>query len=330
MVTVAHRTRAPHPAPVLGLALAPMVWSTLRNRHRCRHPESRWITLSSIDTTPHLVARAVSELARRTRFPVAFGGLETAGAIHVTAVHGARTNSLEGLVVRAERGLGGKAFAEHRPRLAMDYRSARSITHDYDTNVLGEGIGTLFAVPVMVHGRARGVLYCGSWGQSSVGDIVATPALDVAHDLATELRISDEVQRRLGGVPNASAAHSPGAEMSASVREELRHSYAELRRIGASVADSGVRAQLAQLESRLAALSAEGPIAATASTVRLSPREIDVLSCVAVGATNAEIGTSLGLKEATVKSYLQTAMSKLDATTRHAAVANARIAGILP
>ncbi|MEV8266948.1 LuxR C-terminal-related transcriptional regulator [Microbacterium sp. NPDC076911] len=287
-------------------------------------------TQSSIENAPHLVDNAVSELARRTRFPVAFGGLETAGAIHVTSVFGARTKNLEGLVVRAARGLGGKAFVEHRPRLAMDYRSSRSITHDYDTNVLGEGIATLFAVPLMVQGRARGVLYCGSWGQSSVGDIVAKPALDVAHELATELRICEEVQRRIGGVPAASASGYPEVDMSASVREELRQSYAELRRIGASVADSGVRAQLAQLETRLAALSSECPSTASVSTVRLSPREIDVLSCVAVGATNSEIGTSLGLKEATVKSYLQTAMSKLDATTRHSAVANARIAGILP
>jgi DNA-binding CsgD family transcriptional regulator len=32
----------------------------------------------------------------------------------------------------------------------------------------------------------------------------------------------------------------------------------------------------------------------------------------------------------TVKSYLQSAMAKLDASTRHAAVARARRAGILP
>jgi DNA-binding NarL/FixJ family response regulator len=64
--------------------------------------------------------------------------------------------------------------------------------------------------------------------------------------------------------------------------------------------------------------------------VRLSPREVDVLSCAALGATNAEIAATLELKEGTVKSYLQSAMSKLDASTRHAAVATARRAGLLP
>ena len=71
-------------------------------------------------------------------FPVAFGGLEHGDAIHITSVVGARTRSLEGLVVQASRGLGGRALVEKRPRLALDYRSARSITHDYDRAVLGE------------------------------------------------------------------------------------------------------------------------------------------------------------------------------------------------
>ena len=64
--------------------------------------------------------------------------------------------------------------------------------------------------------------------------------------------------------------------------------------------------------------------------MRLSPREIDVLACAALGDTNAEIAATLALKEVTVKSYLQAAMAKLDASTRHAAVAKARRAGLLP
>ncbi|WP_449409240.1 response regulator transcription factor [Microbacterium maritypicum] len=55
-----------------------------------------------------------------------------------------------------------------------------------------------------------------------------------------------------------------------------------------------------------------------------------MLACAALGATNAEIATQLGLREGTVKAYLGTAMSKLDASTRHAAVAKARRAGLLP
>jgi DNA-binding CsgD family transcriptional regulator len=273
-----------------------------------------------------LVAGAVSELAQRTRFPVAFGGLEQGDAVHVTSIVGARTRSLEGLVVRASRGLGGRALVEKRPRLAVDYRASRSITHDYDRAVLGEGITTLLAVPVIVGTRARGVVYCGSWTRSEVGDAVSRPAFAVADALSTELRVRDEVNRRLAAMPPSVEASA----MAPAAREELRESYAELRSIAATVEDAALRDRLTALERRLAALSREGAGPAPGAEVHLSPRETDVLACAALGATNAEIAETLALKQMTVKSYLQSAMAKLDASTRHAAVARARRAGILP
>ncbi|WP_454169570.1 LuxR C-terminal-related transcriptional regulator [Microbacterium paulum] len=273
-----------------------------------------------------LMTRAVGDLATRTGLPVAFGGFERDGAIDVKSVVGNRTSSLAGLVVQPTRGLGGRAFVERRPRLALDYRSSRNITHDYDRAVLGEGISTLFAVPVVVAGTARGVLYCGSWSRSPFGESTARTALQVASDLATELRVRDEVGRRLRLAPPPPPAPSPGLDVAA--REGLRKAYAELRRIGAEVGDPGIRRRLADIESRLAALSQGAEIEPI--DVRLSPRETDVLACAALGQTNAEIAATLTLREGTVKSYLQSAMAKLDASTRHAAVTKARRAGLLP
>ena len=66
--------------------------------------------------------------------------------MHVTTIVGARTRSIDGLVVHASRGLGGRALVERRPRMTLDYRTSRSITHDYDRAILGEGIATLRAV----------------------------------------------------------------------------------------------------------------------------------------------------------------------------------------
>jgi DNA-binding CsgD family transcriptional regulator len=272
-----------------------------------------------------LLSRAVHDLARRSRFPVVFGGLARDDAIHVSTIVGARSRSIEGLVVRPERGLGGRAFVETRPQLALDYRTARGITHDYDRAILGEGIATLFAIPVVTSGRTRGVLYCGSWAQSAVDASDAKPALKVAEDLATELRIREEVERRLA-VSQPAAAVPP---LAPAAREELRESFAQLRAIAADISDPELRSRIADVEHRLAALGAPAP-ARTQPEIRLSPRELDVLSCAALGATNAEISESLGLRETTVKSYLATAMSKLDASTRHAAVTNARRAGLLP
>lgn len=283
-------------------------------------------TPAGTESETELVARAVRELARRTRFPVAFGGLIDEGVVSVTSIVGNRTHSLDGLRVRPERGLGGRAMMELRPRMTNDYGSSQQITHDYDVFVLGEGLRTLLALPVIVDGRPRGVLYAGAWDRSPVGGVTTAPAMQVAQSVAEELRIRDEVARRLRVVSPA-AGHVPAPR-----REGLRESFAELRSIAASIEDPGLRARIAQVEGRLVALAGDAAAAVTGPvpTVQLSRRETDVLACAALGATNAEIATQLGLRDGTVKAYLGTAMSKLDASTRHAAVAKARRAGILP
>ncbi|GAA4191472.1 helix-turn-helix transcriptional regulator [Microbacterium oryzae] len=276
-----------------------------------------------------LVSDAVGDLTRRTGFPVAFGGILCGGEVAITAIRGARTGALDGLAVRPERGLGGRAITELRPRLASDYRTAKQITHDYDRYILGEGIGTLLAVPVVVAGRARGVLYGAAWSQWEVGGVAAAPAVDVAARLGrrlAELDAHDAAAKPTPETPSLPAPTLPPAH-----QEELRETYAELRRIAASVADGPLRSRLEQVERRLAGLS--GMAASTPSEeppVRLSPRETDVLACAALGATNADVAAQLGLREATVKAYLGAAMAKLDVSTRWAAVAKARRAGILP
>ncbi|MFW8622558.1 response regulator [Corynebacterium glutamicum] len=61
----------------------------------------------------------------------------------------------------------------------------------------------------------------------------------------------------------------------------------------------------------------------------LSAREIEVLSLVAQGQSNREIGKRLFLTEATVKSHMGHVFNKLDVTSRTAAVAEARQRGII-
>ena len=284
------------------------------------------MSTTALDSDSDLVAHAVRELARRTRFPVAFGGLVEDGVVSVTSIVGNRTHSLDGLRVRPERGLGGRAMTELRPRMTSDYGASQQITHDYDGFVLGEGLRTLLAIPIIVNGRSRGVLYAGAWNEMPVGGVTTAPAMTVAESVAYELRIRDEVDRRMRTLFPHPDAFTP------SHREELRESFAELRSISAGVSDAELRERLARLEKRLLSVAGDETSATTGpvTTVHLSRREIDVLACVALGATNAEIASQLGLREGTVKAYLGTAMSKLDASTRHAAVARARRAGLLP
>lgn len=280
---------------------------------------------TQIDSAEKLVADGVRELARRTRFPVAFGGLIEDGSVTVTTLVGNRTRHLDGLQVRLERGLGGRAMIELRPRMTNNYRTSQQITHDYDVFVLGEGLRTLLALPIIVEGRPRGVLYAGAWEESQVGGVTTAPAMSVAQRIATELRIRDEVDRRMRET-------APIPTLATPQREDLRESFAELRSIAAGLADGALRERIAAVERRLMGFVEPEQAASTGAipVVHLSPRELDVLACAAVGSTNAEIASQLGLREGTVKAYLGTAMSKLDASTRHAAVTRARRAGLLP
>ncbi|MGO1166739.1 MAG: response regulator [Janibacter sp.] len=62
----------------------------------------------------------------------------------------------------------------------------------------------------------------------------------------------------------------------------------------------------------------------------LSAREVEILAAVATGLGNREIARSLFISEATVKTHLVHAFTKLDVDSRTAAVARAREEGLLP
>jgi DNA-binding NarL/FixJ family response regulator len=66
------------------------------------------------------------------------------------------------------------------------------------------------------------------------------------------------------------------------------------------------------------------------ATEPLSARETEVLSLVARGQTNAEIGRALYISEATVKTHLLRAFGKLGVSDRTAAVTTAIQLGMLP
>lgn len=279
-----------------------------------------------------IIDEAVSEFSRATSFPLAFGGLESNGTTTVTSVAGNRTRSLFGLRVQRARGLGGREMSEARPRLTPDYARSRLITHDYDTEIGAEDIVTLLAIPVILDGRVRAVLYGGNRTDSRSRQASLPAGIAIAQELANELRVQDEVERRLAAreaadTPDTTDRARTGAIPSA-VLEELRSGHAELRALTAAVSDPELRERLTELGNRFARIGS--PAAPLESSVHLSKREVDVLVLVARGSTNVEIGQALQLAESTVKSYLKTSMAKLEASTRHAAVATARQLGVIP
>ncbi|MGW5373690.1 response regulator transcription factor, partial [Streptomyces sp. NPDC004011] len=106
-------------------------------------------------------------------------------------------------------------------------------------------------------------------------------------------------------------------------QEQVREAHAALRALAPRITDPQLRAELL---AACGLLTAPRP----AGGASLAPRELDVLSWVAAGATNAAVAERLGLRPETVKGYLRSAMRKLGAHTRGEAVTAARRAGLLP
>ncbi|MCX4712518.1 response regulator transcription factor [Streptomyces griseus] len=268
---------------------------------------------------------ALLRLRRTSGLPVAFGGLlSDARHARIAELNGAQTSALRGLVISAGSGLGGKAIALSRPCAVTDYASSRHISHEYDAAVAAEGLRSVVAVPVVVRRTVRGVLYGALRTPVTLGDRTFDAVVASARDVEQALAVRDEVRRLLaaGREQVCDPGTVPGAW------EDVREAHRELRALVPRVVDPALRDELLEVCGRLA--SASGAKAPAAREIRLAPREVDVVACVAAGATNAAAAERLGLRPETVKGYLRSAMRKLGAHTRLEAVVAARRAGLLP
>ncbi|WDT89802.1 helix-turn-helix transcriptional regulator [Streptomyces sp. SCSIO-PteL053] len=267
---------------------------------------------------------ALSRLRRTSGLPVVFGLLSDARHARIAELNGAQTSALRGLVISAGSGLGGKAIALSRPCAVTDYPAARHISHEYDAAVAAEGLRSVVAAPVVVRRAVRGVLYGALRAPVTLGDRTFDAVVAAARDVEQSLAVRDSARQLLAAgrerVSDPDAV--PGAW------EDVREAHRDLRALVPRVVDPALRDELLEVCGRLA--SASGARASTARKVRLAPREVDVVACVAAGATNAAAAERLGLRPETVKGYLRSAMRKLGAHTRLEAVVAARRAGLLP
>jgi DNA-binding CsgD family transcriptional regulator len=261
---------------------------------------------------------ALARLRRTTGLPVAFGGLVESGRpqLRISELSGTATRALLSLAVTSGSGLGGRTVALARPCAVTDYSSSRQISHEYDAPVAAEGLRSIVAVPVVVRRRVRGVLYGALRTAQPLGDRTLSAAVDAARDVEQALVVRDEARGLL-------TTAGPTAPVDPVGREQVREAHAALRALAPRITDPALRAEL---------LDACGLLTASepAEDVGLAPRELDVLSWVAAGATNATAAERLGLRPETVKGYLRSAMRRLGAHTRGEAVVAARRAGVLP
>ena len=145
-----------------------------------------------------------------------------------------------------------------------------------------------------------------------------------------EMVVRDEVDRRIALLerhrPEPAAAREPV------IREALRQAHAELRLLAANTSEPELRQRALRACTALTPALADPSLAVNRDLppVQLAPRELDVLAWVALGYTNGEVASEMGIAVETVKSYLRSAMRKLHARTRTQAVVAARRAGLLP
>ncbi len=264
---------------------------------------------------------AVQGLRSETVAPLAFAGLvKTDGNMKLVSFAGNRTNSLVGIEVSKNAGLGGRVFATGQAHAVTDYLEASSITHHYDQAVSAEGFRGVLAVPVAADGRPLAVLYCAAREPGPLADAAVEATVQVARRLGDRLSAIDAVKEamRSGAVYGDLREHNQR-------QEQRRQAYGEMRALVEQVSDPKLRRRLHATLARATGVDRTGhPI------MGLSPREIDMLSQVAMGSTNQEIARAFSISPETVKSYLRNAFTKLDARSRVEAVKRARLLGYLP
>ena len=259
-----------------------------------------------------LLPERLDRLQRVSGLPVVFGGTrrrDRAGnRLVISRLSGTVGNSLSTLAVRPGAGLGGAVLSLGETRRVDDYASASTITHDYDRIVVDqEHLTSIVAVPVIISGRVEGIIYGAVRDRGPIGDR-SLRAAEVVADL-----LGRDVEERMA----ARFGHRPPLKTDA---------LTELAAIIRDTDDEFLRNRLVRVHRELSGSEAsELRILAPTLTVR----EAEVLELAAIGATNLVIAAELGIGSETVKSYLGSAMRKLDASNRTAAVSAARSYGLI-
>ncbi|AIT61765.1 acetate metabolism transcriptional regulator RamA [Corynebacterium doosanense] len=267
------------------------------------------------------IRAALTSLKTATGIPVTmYGTLLSDNRLQLTHWVGLRTPALQNLIMEPGAGVGGRVVTTRRAVGVSDYVRANLISHEYDKAVQDESLHSIVAVPVIVQREIRGVLYVGVHSPVRLGDKVIEEVTMTARTLEQDLAVNSSLRRAEGG----KAVGKNGRVMNGAEWEQVRSTHSKLRMLANRVEDESLRRELEILCDQMVS-----PVRVKQST-KLSARELDVLSCVALGHTNVEAAEEMGIGAETVKSYLRSVMRKLGAHTRYEAVNAARRIGALP
>lgn len=268
------------------------------------------------------IRSALASLKTATGIPVTmYASVQPDNRLQITQWVGLRTPALQNLIIEPGVGVGGRVLATRRPVGVSDYTRANVISHELDSVIQDEGMHSIVAVPVIVNREVRGVLYVGVHSPVRLGDKVIEEVTMTARTLEQDLAVN-AASRRTDGV--RAGANKQGRLMNGAEWEQIRSTHSKLRMLANRIEQDDIRTELEELCDQMVA-----PVRVK-QTTKLSARELDVLSCVALGHTNVEAAEEMGIGAETVKSYLRSVMRKLGAHTRYEAVNAARRIGALP
>jgi DNA-binding CsgD family transcriptional regulator len=262
-----------------------------------------------------LLRNTVTQAHRLTGLPVVFAGSVCQAGVVLSEFSGVRTRSLRNLVVAPQRGLGGRALQARKPASVLHYGSSAAISHDYDRQVTAEGLVSLVAIPVLVGQEVQAVLYGALREPDPIGDLAVDKLVAAAAQLSASLRAHRRSDDFVGAY---SREAQPG----------LAPIFHEARALAEQVDDARLKSEILASCERYVRLTAGNR--GQDSMHGLTRRELEVVALAAAGCSNREIAQILAVTIYSVKSYMRSAMQRLDARTRHGAVSAARANGLLP
>jgi signal transduction histidine kinase len=194
---------------------------------------------------PSAVRRMVANVPGLVGVDIAWVG-EPSSADEMVLQHAVNSTSglVEGLVVPAGTGLGGKVLAARRPLWVSDYCASPDISPHFKTKASVEGIKAMIAVPIIHDDRMLGVLYGANRVDTAFGDR-ATAALEQLAARTAAASIVAERARHAAEVAVHEERRRLALELHDTVGAMLFTLGAGIRRLGAEPGlDDEVRSRL--------------------------------------------------------------------------------------